>query len=235
MSPIVTAISSPPGLSRSRATIARDRSIPATGTPRAASGRAIRPVPIANSSADPPSANVASRSTVAEIVRGGELLRGALVVRRGDAFAEEPVVMGGRVRHRPESRMPRAGRSGRRAHGRDQPVLDAAAGARSQGAGGRHPPGRQHAAVAVSNSSLKPFGGSRKRPRTRRGGSAASWPLPEHAQNDRGSSTRARASEPHLPRPPGFVSAADNVRACQLCGRSIRRTSCMPTNTATAR
>ena len=36
-----------PGFARSRATIASDRSMPATRTPRAESGSAIRPVPIA--------------------------------------------------------------------------------------------------------------------------------------------------------------------------------------------
>ena len=45
-SPMVTPILSPPGLARSRATIALDRSMPCTGTPRRASGSAIRPVPI---------------------------------------------------------------------------------------------------------------------------------------------------------------------------------------------
>src|SRR5215467_13113447 len=50
-SPIVTPTASPPGLARSRATIARDRSMPWTGTPRRASGKAIRPVPTPSSSA----------------------------------------------------------------------------------------------------------------------------------------------------------------------------------------
>ena len=54
-SPIVTGIASPPGLARSRATIASDRSMPCTSTPRAASGSATRPVPMASSSARPPS------------------------------------------------------------------------------------------------------------------------------------------------------------------------------------
>ena len=39
------------------------KAIPATDTPRAASGRAIRPVPIANSSARPPGARAARKST----------------------------------------------------------------------------------------------------------------------------------------------------------------------------
>ena len=46
-SPIATSISSPPGFARSLATIASERSIPATRTPRCESGSAIRPVPIA--------------------------------------------------------------------------------------------------------------------------------------------------------------------------------------------
>lgn len=37
-SPIVTSIASPPGLARSRSTMARDVSMPCTGTPRPASG-----------------------------------------------------------------------------------------------------------------------------------------------------------------------------------------------------
>jgi hypothetical protein len=48
-SPIATPIASPPGLARSRAAIARDSSMPWTGTPRRASGSAIRPVPMPNS------------------------------------------------------------------------------------------------------------------------------------------------------------------------------------------
>ena len=41
------------GIDLSRATMARDRSMPCTSTPRAASGSATRPVPMANSSARP--------------------------------------------------------------------------------------------------------------------------------------------------------------------------------------
>ena len=62
-SPIVTPISSAPGFSRSRAAIAFESSIPCTGTPRCASGTAIRPVPIASSSARPSPASSTSRST----------------------------------------------------------------------------------------------------------------------------------------------------------------------------
>jgi hypothetical protein len=52
-SPMVTPIASPPGLARSRATIARDMSMPCTGTPRRASGSAMRPVPMPSSRARP--------------------------------------------------------------------------------------------------------------------------------------------------------------------------------------
>ncbi len=53
MSPIVTGNRSPPGLRRSSATIASEKSMPCTSTPRAASGKATRPVPIASSRAGP--------------------------------------------------------------------------------------------------------------------------------------------------------------------------------------
>ena len=56
-SPIVTSMASPPDLARRRATIASDASMPCTGTPRSASGRATRPVPIASSSTGPPAAS----------------------------------------------------------------------------------------------------------------------------------------------------------------------------------
>ena len=58
--------SSPPGFARSLATIARDRSIPCTGTPRCASGSAIRPVPIPSSSARPLPASPARKSTTVD-------------------------------------------------------------------------------------------------------------------------------------------------------------------------
>ena len=47
--------------------MARDRSMPATVTPRAASGSATRPVPMASSSAGPSPASSASTSMVAAI------------------------------------------------------------------------------------------------------------------------------------------------------------------------
>ena len=50
-SPIVTPIRSAPGLACSFATIASDRSMPCTRTPRSESGNAIRPVPMPSSSA----------------------------------------------------------------------------------------------------------------------------------------------------------------------------------------
>ena len=61
---MVTSMVSAPGLARSRAAIARDSSMPETGTPRRASGRAIRPVPTPSSSARPASASAARKSTV---------------------------------------------------------------------------------------------------------------------------------------------------------------------------
>ena len=70
MSPIVTGMASPPGLARSCATIALESSRPCTGTPRAASGSAIRPVPIANSSAAPSPASSASTSTAGSTASG---------------------------------------------------------------------------------------------------------------------------------------------------------------------
>ncbi len=59
-SPIVTSMCSPPGFARNRATMASELSMPATRTPRSASGSAIRPVPIPNSSAPPCPARSAS-------------------------------------------------------------------------------------------------------------------------------------------------------------------------------
>ena len=67
-SPIVTPMSSPPGFARSLATIAFDNSIPCTGTPRCASGSAIRPVPMPSSSARPPPASSARNATAESMV-----------------------------------------------------------------------------------------------------------------------------------------------------------------------
>jgi hypothetical protein len=64
MSPIVTSIRCASSLARSRSTMAVEISIPDTGTPRAASGNATRPVPMASSSAAPSPASSASTSTV---------------------------------------------------------------------------------------------------------------------------------------------------------------------------
>ena len=61
MSPIVTSTPSAPGLARSCSTMCGDSSMPVTGTPRALSGSATRPVPIASSSAGPPAASSARR------------------------------------------------------------------------------------------------------------------------------------------------------------------------------
>ena len=69
-SPTVTPIRSAPGFARSRASIASDSSIPCTGTPRAASGSAIRPVPMPSSSAAPPAASSTRRSTIGPTTAG---------------------------------------------------------------------------------------------------------------------------------------------------------------------
>ena len=69
MSPIVTLMRLAWSLARRRSAIAVDSSIPDTRTPRSASGRATRPVPMANSSALPSPANSASRSTVGPSIR----------------------------------------------------------------------------------------------------------------------------------------------------------------------
>lgn len=61
---------SPPGLALSRAVIARDMSMPCTGTPRPARGSAIRPMPTPNSSARPPPASRARRSTAGSTASG---------------------------------------------------------------------------------------------------------------------------------------------------------------------
>src|SRR6478735_1068121 len=73
MSPIVTGNRSPPGLRRSSATIASEKSMPCTSTPRAASGRATRPVPIASSRAGPSPASSCSRSTVGPSTWGSNM------------------------------------------------------------------------------------------------------------------------------------------------------------------
>ena len=63
MSPRVTGIESPPGLARSRSTIAAEASTPSTAIPRDASGSATRPVPMASSSTRPSPARPARNST----------------------------------------------------------------------------------------------------------------------------------------------------------------------------
>ena len=70
MSPMVTAMSAPPGLSAIRRAMARLSSIPDTECPRRASGTAIRPVPIASSSTGPAPASESSTSTTASIAAG---------------------------------------------------------------------------------------------------------------------------------------------------------------------
>ena len=72
-SPIVRPISSPPGFSRSLATIACDMSIPWTGTPRWARGSATRPVPIPSSRARPSPASSARKSTTGSSTSGSNM------------------------------------------------------------------------------------------------------------------------------------------------------------------
>ncbi|WP_434453515.1 hypothetical protein [Lentzea sp. E54] len=61
----------PPGFSRIRATMSGESSMPSTATPASLRGNAIRPVPIANSSAVPP--NPARNRTVSASSPRGEL------------------------------------------------------------------------------------------------------------------------------------------------------------------
>lgn len=63
--PTVTPIRSALGSARSRASMSGERSMPCTGTPRALSGRASRPVPMPNSSAAPSPARSTAGSTTA--------------------------------------------------------------------------------------------------------------------------------------------------------------------------
>jgi len=73
MSPMVTGMSSAPGLADSRSAMAGDSSMPRTGIPRALSGRATRPVPIANSRAVPPPASSASTSAIGPSTDGSNM------------------------------------------------------------------------------------------------------------------------------------------------------------------
>ena len=75
MSPMVTGTASAPGLARSCAAMCGDSSRPCTAIPRALSGSATRPVPTANSSAGPPRASSASRSTIGSSTDGSNLAR----------------------------------------------------------------------------------------------------------------------------------------------------------------
>ena len=75
---MVTGIWSPPGLRRSLATMAGEMSMPWTGIPRAARGSAMRPVPIASSSAGPPPASCSRKATAtASSPRGASSYRSA--------------------------------------------------------------------------------------------------------------------------------------------------------------
>src|SRR3954454_21271735 len=70
MSPSTAPMPDAPGFALSRSSMYGEISIPDTATPRSASGTATRPVPIASSSARPPPASPASRSTVGPSVAG---------------------------------------------------------------------------------------------------------------------------------------------------------------------
>ena len=109
MSPIVTGIdaSSPPGFALSRATIARDNSMPATGTPREASGIAMRPVPIANSSARPPSARAASRSSCGPMTAGSSVSAVSSSYVSATSSSNHPSLMGARYSGRGDRSGPR--------------------------------------------------------------------------------------------------------------------------------
>ena len=72
MSPRVVYTRSAPSLAASRRSIAAERSIPWTSSPRSASGSPMRPVPIANSSTGPPAARPASRSTIGPTTSGAQ-------------------------------------------------------------------------------------------------------------------------------------------------------------------
>jgi hypothetical protein len=68
--PTATGMSAPPGFLRTWLTIGAESSMPDTATPRAARGRATRPVPTANSSARPAPASSARKFTVGPTTSG---------------------------------------------------------------------------------------------------------------------------------------------------------------------
>ena len=71
--PTATSRSAPPSFARSWATMSGESSIPATSTPRAANGTAMRPVPIPNSSARPEPASPANTSTTGSTTSGANI------------------------------------------------------------------------------------------------------------------------------------------------------------------
>src|SRR5215207_2934833 len=93
--PIVTGIASPPGLLRSRATMASETSTPCNSTPRSVNGSAIRPVPIASSSTGPASTGEAGDRLDRRL---GVELAIEIVVPLGDPLA---VRLGAVALHRP--------------------------------------------------------------------------------------------------------------------------------------
>ena len=97
-SPTAMSMSSLPGFARNSATMASELSIPATRTPRPASGSAIRPVPIPNSTAPPPG-ELGQQVDDRRHDRRVEHVRGALVIDRRDALSEEPFALRPVCRH----------------------------------------------------------------------------------------------------------------------------------------
>ena len=93
MSPIDDLDGSAPGLARSTLDHVRRQLDAGTVTPRALSGSATRPVPIANSSAPPPAASSASRSTAGPTTSGIEHRRRGRVVDLGDLRSHMIVAM----------------------------------------------------------------------------------------------------------------------------------------------
>jgi hypothetical protein len=73
MSPTITGIVASSAFARSWSIIGPDSSMPVTGTPRAASGTATRPVPMANSSAAPSPARATRRFTVGPSTSGANM------------------------------------------------------------------------------------------------------------------------------------------------------------------
>src|SRR5918993_1981072 len=104
MSPSTTGMAASSTLVRSCSTIGADSSMPATGTPRSASGTATRPVPIASSSARPPPASAASLSTVGPSTSGANMPVPGVSYRR--AASPSQISMGPTLPALPRRRPP---------------------------------------------------------------------------------------------------------------------------------